>query len=191
MEERFADFLVGEDIVIRKARMSDLDAVHANVYSDEVLLSTMFMGITREKAASEARLQRTIKLQRDNPLYFVALKQTDEVIGVCGIQEEAPGVYSEAGLAIARQYQGRGYGTEMLRMLLDYAFLRLDAREFVYYCMDFNERSRGLARHFGFRYQSTAAQVREYDQKEFQIERYTLSREEYLEQNYISLEQFP
>lgn len=180
MESSFAGSLVGEHIVIRKARMSDLDAVHVNVYSDEALLSTMFMDITREKAASEARLQRTIKLQRDNPLYFVALKQTDEVIGLCGIREETPGVYSEAGLAIARQYQGRGYATEMLRLLLDDAFLRLDAREFVYYCMDFNERSKGLARHFGFHYQSTAAEVREYDQKKFQIERYTLSREEYL-----------
>lgn len=181
MEGSFADSLVGENIVLRKARMSDLDAVHANVYSDEVLLSTMFMGITKEKAASEARLKRTIKLQRDNPLYFVALKQTDEVIGVCGIREEAPGVYSETGLAIARQYQGRGYATQMLRLLLDYAFLQLGAREFVYYCMDFNASSKGLARHFDFRYQSTAAQVREYDQKEFQIERYTLSREDYLE----------
>ncbi len=181
MEGSFADCLTGEHIVIRKARMTDLDAVHANVYSDEVLLSTMFMGITKEKAASEARLRRTIKFQEDKPLYFVALKQTDEVIGVCGIREEAPGVYSETGLAIARQHQGRGYATQMLRLLLDYAFLRLDAREFVYYCMDFNERSKGLARHFGFRYQSTAAEVREYDQKEFQIERYTLSREDYLE----------
>lgn len=165
--------------MIRKAKMSDLDAIHQNVYSDAILLDTMFLNITKTRGESEARLQRTIAFQKDRMLWFAALKETDEAIGLCGIRQEAEGVYSEAGLAIARKYQGRGYATEMLRILLDYAFYELGAREFVYYCMDTNSASRNLACKFGFRYDSTSERTREYDQSVFQLERYTLSRETY------------
>lgn len=176
MRERFE----GERIVLRKARMSDLDAVAANIYCDAELLSTMFLNISRDRAEAESRLARTIAFQKERPLYFVARKDTDEVIGLCGLCEEAEGIWSEAGLAIARKEQGRGFGREMLAILLDYAFRELGARQFVYSCMDTNTRSRNLALSFGFQYESTSSTVREYDQKKFNLERYSLSREAYL-----------
>ncbi len=126
---------VGKRLVIRKARMSDLDSIFTNIYSDEVLLETMFMEITKNKEAARARLKRTIEFQKDKPLFFVALKETDEVIGLCGIMEEAECVYSEAGICIARKYQRQGYASEVLTMLLNYAFVECGAKAFAYYCM--------------------------------------------------------
>lgn len=171
---------VGEHIVIRKARLSDLDAIHENIYSDAALLDTMFFHISKTREESAERLKRTIAFQNVHAVWFVALKQTDEAIGLCGIYQESEEVYSEAGLAIARKYQGRGYATEMLLLLLDYVFRELGAREFSYYCMSTNAASRNLCRKFGFRYDSTSEKIREYDQKVFQLERYTLKAEAYL-----------
>ena len=104
----------GERLIIRKARMSDLDSIFSNIYSDEALLETMFLEIAKSKEDASARLMRTIEFQKDKPLFFVALKETDEVIGLCGIQEEAAGIYSEAGICIARKHQHQGYASEVL-----------------------------------------------------------------------------
>jgi len=172
--------LTGERIKLRKARMSDLDAVSSRVYCDAELLKTMFMPISENREEAEKRLERTIGFQKDKPLFFVALRETDEVIGLGGIFQEAPGIYSESGLAIARAFQHRGYGKELLGLLLDLAFTRYHAECFAYYCMEENLHSKNLARHFGFRYDSTKEELREYDQKTFRVQRYLLTREEYL-----------
>lgn len=173
------DSFAGEHILIRKARMTDLDAVYENVYSDRELLSTMYLAPSDSKEQAAERLKRTIAFQKDKMLYFVALKETDEVIGLCGIRPESDGIFSEAGLAIARKYQGRGYGKEMLRLLLDYAFTDCGAEQFAYYAMDFNTKSKALAKHFGFHYDQSRKETREYDGKEFTLDRFLLSKEEY------------
>lgn len=173
--------LVGERIVLRKAQMSDLDPVYENIYCDEELLSTTFITITKDKTEAEARLKRTVEWQKERMLYFVTLKETDEVIGLGGMMEESEGVWSEGGLVIARKYQGRGYGKELLSILLEYAFGAAGVKTFAYYCMDFNVRSAGLAKSFGFEYDSTSEEIREYDQKKFNVQRYLLTREKYEE----------
>lgn len=175
------DRLEGTRIVLRKARSTDLHAIYRHVYGDREVLKTMYLkpSDTREEAA--ARLERTIAYQREYPfIYFTALKETDEVIGLCGMRKEAPGVYAEAGLAIGRAHQGKGYGTEMLGLLLETAFQRLNADRFIYTCMIDNTVSQNLALHFGFHYDSEETATREYDQKTFVLQKFLLTKEDYL-----------
>lgn len=170
----------GERLIIRKARMSDLDSIFLNIYSDEVLLETMFVEITKSKEEARARLMRTIEFQKDKPLFFVALKEADEVIGFCGIKEEAEGIYSEAGICIARKYQHQGYASEVLSILLNYAFVDCNAKAFAYYCMSCNNASKALAKKFGFQYDRVDKETRRHDNKVFDIERYVLPRSSYM-----------
>lgn len=183
MADTQAKVLTGEHIILRKARMTDLDAVHANIYSDAVLLDSMFLRITRDRTASEERLRRTIAFQADKPVFFAVRRDTDEVIGLGGMCEESPGVYSETGLCIARKAQRRGYAAEMLALLLAHAFVDCGAAQFVYYCMDTNVPSRSLALRFGFRFDSAREQIRDYDGRVFRVERYVLDREDYMQQS--------
>lgn len=170
----------GERLILRKARMSDLDSIFSNIYSDEVLLETMFVEITKSKEEASARLMRTIEFQKDQPLFFVALKEADEVIGFCGIKEEAEGIYSEAGICIARKHQHQGYASEVLAILLNYAFVDCNAKAFVYYCMSRNNASKALAKKFGFQYDRVDKETRRRDNKVFDIERYVLPRSAYM-----------
>ncbi len=170
----------GERLIIRKARMSDLDSIYFNIYSDEALLETMFLEITKSKADATDRLMRTIEFQKDKPLFFVALKETDEVIGLCGIKEESQGIYSEAGICIARKHQHQGYASEVLALLLNYAFVDCNAKAFAYYCMSYNNASKKLAKRFGFQYDSVHQETRRRDNKVFDIERYVLPKAEYM-----------
>lgn len=142
--------MTGNRIVLRKARMSDLESVHRNIYSDPILLTNTFFSVTETLEASSERLARTIAFQKDKPIFFAALRDTDEVIGLGGIQEEAPGVFSESGIVIAQNYRRKGYGSEVLQMLLDLAFGQYHAETFVYYCLHTNIASASLARKFGF-----------------------------------------
>lgn len=155
--------------MIRKARMSDLDGIFEKIYSDEALLETMFLEITKSKEEARARLTRVIDFQRDKPLFFVALKETDEVIGLCGIKQESEGVYSEAGICIAREHQRRGYASEVLSLLLHYAFMDCGAKAFAYYCMSTNTASKGLAQKFGFTYDSVNQETRRRDNRVFEV----------------------
>ena len=175
--------LEGERIIIRKAKMSDLDSIFLNIYSDEVLLETMFLEITKNREEAEARLMRAIEFQKDKPLFFVALKETDEVIGLCGIREETERVYSEAGICIARRYQRQGYASEVLAILLNYAFAACNAKAFAYYCMSCNNASKALAKKFGFLYDGVNKETRRRDNQVFDIERYVLLRTDYIEEN--------
>ncbi len=175
--------LEGERLILRKAKMSDLDSIFLNLYSDEALLETMFMELTKSREEANARLMRVIEFQKDKPLFFVALKETDEVIGLCGIVEEAEGIFSEAGICIARGHQRRGYAFEALAMLLNYAFVDCNAKAFAYYCMSCNNASKALAKKFGFRYDSVKKETRHRDNQVFDIERYILLRSEYIGSN--------
>ena len=172
--------LEGERLVLRKARMSDLDSIFLRIYSDEALLETMFLDITKTKEEARARLARVIAFQKDKPLFFVALKETDEVIGLGGIKEESDGVYSEAGICIARARQRQGYASEVLSILLRYAFMDCGAKAFAYYCMATNTASKALAKKFGFQYDSVNQETRRRDNRVFDIERHVLSRDVYM-----------
>lgn len=168
---------IGDNIIIRKAKASDVKAMYKNIWSDELVACNMFWPVTKSLKDAKERLERSIIFQKDKPAYFIALKENDEPIGMCGIKEEKEGIYSEAGFCIARKYQHKGYGKEMFKLLLDYSFNILNAKEFIYYCMTTNEVSKKLALHFGFIYDSANTEIRSFDQKEFLIERYKLSKE--------------
>ncbi|GEM_PF-564745 len=172
--------LTGKRIVLRKARMEDLDDIFPAIYGDAELLETMFMNLSPDREAAKARLARTIEMQKDKPLYFCALKDTDTVIGLGGMFEKEPGKFSEAGLAIARPHQNRGYGKEMLALLLEEAFLHQNADCFCYDCMAHNAQTKALPKFFGFSYAKTTMETRERDGKTFAVEEYVLTQDSYL-----------
>lgn len=171
--------IIGKTIVIRKAEPNDLESVFYNVWSDSEVLSTTLMKTSANLEEAKGRLERTMNFQSDKDAFFLALKDTNEVIGLCGIIPMGNDVFEEGGFIIGKRYQHKGYGTEMLNILLDVAFNYYGCKEFVYsYCVG-NDKSQGLCRKFGFHYVETKAETREWDQQTFQVNREILKKEEY------------
>ncbi len=55
--------------------------------------------------------------------FAIESKQTGELIGDCGLRvDEAEPYRAEIGFTLAREYQGRGFASEAVSVLLDYAF---------------------------------------------------------------------
>jgi RimJ/RimL family protein N-acetyltransferase len=56
----------------------------------------------------------------------VELKRTSTLIGDCALRTEADGRQAEIGFTFSRAYQGRGFASEAVTRLLDFAFCELN-----------------------------------------------------------------
>lgn len=177
------DKLISKNILLRKAELKDLEPMLNNIWSDEEIFKFMAWKPIYTMAEAQMRLENIIEFQKANYFYFVAEKETDEAIGFAGIKEIEPGVYGDAGICIAQKCQGLGFGKEILSLLLDLAFNKLGANEFIYGCMSHNERSKNLCLKFGFDYKDSTIRTRSWDDYSFQDDHYSLKREKYLSQN--------
>ena len=173
------DLLKGEHIRLSKAKDEDFASMLKNVWGDEAVYRWMLYQPTLTEADAKERCQRSREYQKDHLAWFIALKSTDEAIGLCAIKEDRHGHFEESGICIGTAYQGRGYGKEILRLLLELAFEKLDAADFRYSYFQDNEKSRHLAEHFGFRYEKTYTLTRPWDGAVKTIDCCVLSREEY------------
>jgi len=166
-------------ITLRKATIEDTENIYKNIYSDRNVLDMMFLPPSANLEEAYARVLRTIEFQKDKTLFYVELNATHEVIGVAGFKQEEPGIYCEAGIGLGSKYHHQGYGSEILELIMKTCFLDLDAKMFRYYSFDINKASIGLANKYHFVYESSEKEIRSYDQKEFVVNRYYKTREDY------------
>ncbi|HOX31447.1 MAG TPA: GNAT family protein [Spirochaetales bacterium] len=85
--------------------------------------------------------------------YAIVEKEQDRLIGNCGLMDlEATNRTAEVGIFIgAPEARGKGYGSEALRLLCDYAFNVLNLRSLVLRTYDYNERAIASYRKVGFK----------------------------------------
>ena len=172
--------LEGEHIVLRKAKETDWQSMLANVWGDEAVYRWMLFQPTLTEAEARDRCARSINYQKENFAWFVALKDTDEAVGLCAIKEDEPGHYEECGICVGTKYQGKGYGKEIVALLLDLAFRKLGAEDIRYGYFHDNIRSKKVAEAFGFHYDRSYELTRPWDGAVRQIDSCLLTREEYL-----------
>ncbi len=171
--------LVGEHIVLRKAKEDDYKAMLTNIWSDEEIYKWMMFAPTKTIEEAIERNHRSMEFQKDHYAYYVALKDTDEPIGLCGIKENELGHYEECGIGLARKCQGKGYGKEVVSLLLELAFQKLGAQDFTYNYDQDNLKSSKLAAHFHFHYDHTKELIRPWDGKVKTIDSCILTKEMY------------
>lgn len=84
---------------------------------------------------------------------FLARKQSSgHPVGCIGLHINAKDKSAEAGYWVDEAFQGRGYASEMLGAVLDYAFNRLDIKQITATTALDNEASAGLLQKHGFRF---------------------------------------
>ena len=157
------DRLTGKHIVLRKAREEDGLSMLKHVWGDEDVYRWMLFQPTSTETEALDRCRRSIQYQKDHLAWFVALKETDEAVGLCAIRETAPGHYEESGICIGKAFQGKGYGKEIVSLLLRLCFNELGAEDVRYGYFQDNARSKKLAEYFGFVYDRTEELVRPWD----------------------------
>ena len=172
--------LEGRKIRLRKAREEDTLSMLENVWGDEAVYRWMLFPPTLTPEDALERCRRSIEYQKDHLAYFVALADTDEAIGLCAVKEDTPGHFEESGIGIGKKHQGKGFGKEILSLLLNLSF-QLGAKDFRYGYFRENEPSKKLAESFGFHYEKTYELTRPWDGAVKTIDSCILTRKEYLE----------
>lgn len=147
------------DLILHKPCFDDWLDLYRNVWSREETARYMFWDVTRSEEDAKDRMCRTIRYQATRPIWVVYEKESGKAIGFAGIEQIAPGVYEDAGIALGPEFTGKGYGTQILNALTDHAFRSLSAVKLRCACRTENIPSRRMLLRCGFRYTHTDQKV--------------------------------
>ena len=170
------NYIETDRLILRKARLDDLDDIYNNIWSREEIAKYMLWKTTKNLEDAKIRMDKTINYQSKNYAYFIALKDSDKVIGFCGFKEIEKDIYEDAGLCIALEYQGMGYAKEVVKKLVDIVFNKLNGKRFIYGCFRENEKSKRVCLSLGFKYLKSEDKIREYDNYKYIAESYYLDK---------------
>ncbi len=140
-----------DSLILKKAGFEDWKAMYRNVWSRPETAKYMAWRVTTEEEDAKVRMQKTIKYQENHDTYLVYEKKSGQAIGFAGVEEIRPHSYQDAGIALGPEYVGKGYGKQILQLLLEYC-RSLGGKEFYYSTRANNEASKALALSCGFVY---------------------------------------
>ena len=144
-------FLAGERITLRPLDREDLALVRKWSNDPEIRRLTGEIKPMTDQAAEDF-YQRTLD-HNDRVWFIVELNETGAPIGEAGLLRMFP-AWRTTDLSIIigeREEWGKGYGTEAIRLLLDYAFGALNFHRVAIGVVGFNERALGFYEQVGFR----------------------------------------
>lgn len=162
-----------KDLIIDKGKMEDAKAMHYNLWKHKESAKYVLWSVTTTIEEAENRLKRWIEWQKEHMQWLVYDKVSKEAIGYASIEEIGPNKYGDIGIAIGKEYTGKGLGSQILEFLLSY-IKNLGAKEVEYSFLSGNIASQKLAEKYGFKYVKTEKRIRNWDNKEFDELIYTL-----------------
>ncbi len=144
------------DLILRPGTPDDGPALYANLWQHASVFRCLFSSPSADEAAGIRRTVAYAGMHKEVPTeFFVCEKATGQPIGIAGVKALSPARWTITDVAIGPEYQGRGYGTQIIRALVELAFAR-GAQEIAYECFAENEASQRLALRCGFHFDHTA-----------------------------------
>lgn len=170
----YADKLETKDLILAKAKMEDVDLMFKNFWSDKESAKYMLWRPLETIEQAKVKMEKTINYQKDNFAFIVYEKSSMQPIGMAGFMVVEPGVYEDSGIGLGSKFGGKGYGTQILQVFIDYIFNTLNAKKILYSCFRENVASHKLISKFDFNYLFTIADVREWDNLQYAVDYYQM-----------------
>lgn len=159
------------DLLLRKARLEDWRDLYQNVWSRPEAARYMLWQVSENEEDARRRMERTVDFHRDHDVYLIVEKKSGQVAGFTGLERLGPERFQEAGIVLGPDFAGRGYGKQILALLLDWA-AALGGREFFYSARRENKASQALARSFGFVFQQAETKTDPRTGEEYLLDHY-------------------
>ncbi|MBE1553526.1 GNAT family N-acetyltransferase [Sporosarcina limicola] len=149
-----------ERLYLRKMKESDSSSLFT-IWSDPDV--TKFMNISSFTDENQAKdmINLLNELSQDNKAarFTIIELESNEIIGSCGYNSlDFENAKAEIGYDIARAFWGRGYATEAIYSLLDYAFTSLELNRIEAKVEPENVNSIKLLRKLNFIFEGTLRQ---------------------------------
>lgn len=149
--------IIGESdrIILRELKLTDVDGFYEfeDADTEEVLCSFVRESKEASKMHLKAYVQNMYPLY-DYGIWAVELKNTKELIGLCGLgQTEIKGEYfTDLGYYICPKWRNQGIAGECVEIVLDYAKNYLEFPCIYAIIKEENRISKGILRKFGFQF---------------------------------------
>ena len=141
-----------KDLILRQGSFGDWQDLYRNLWSRKEVFRYMFKNPCPSEEHAQARTGAySVMLEEVKTEFFVCEKASGQAIGIAGIKELKSGMWTITDIAIGPEYQGKGYGKQIVIALLKLAF-ELGATEVAYNCFTQNTASKQLALSCGFAY---------------------------------------
>jgi diamine N-acetyltransferase len=144
-------FLIGQDVYLRPLEAADLPLIREWANDPEIRTCTGEVLPMSESGASE--FFERVRTERDRVWFAVVLKEDDRMIGEAGLLRMFH-AWRTTDLTMIlgdRSAWGEGYGSQAIRLLLDYAFGYLNFHRVAVGVVGFNEPALRFYESVGFR----------------------------------------
>jgi [ribosomal protein S5]-alanine N-acetyltransferase len=130
--------------------LEDADALQRLASDPAVAATTRIPHPYPENAAREF-VSHQLKERAEGTAYVFAIKDRQQLVGVCGLHGIEGDQAKELGFWIGRPFWGKGYATFGVRMVLQFAFQNLKLQRIHSYAFESNGASRRVLERNGFR----------------------------------------
>lgn len=179
MNEILAKFarIEGARIVLRPVKMSDAEAMFAYTSKPDVV---RFITLPVSESVEQTR-QGIADYFEVSPLgkYGLALKDSGEFMGTLDIRVDAVNKSAELGYALNPEFQGHGYMSEAVDLLLDLGFKELGLERIFAMCAAQNTPSERVMIRAGMTYEGTLRKASFHKDMFLDMKYYSILREEY------------
>jgi RimJ/RimL family protein N-acetyltransferase len=155
-------FLEGEKVYLRPIGLDDTDLYFRMLFHPEERRLT-----GTQKSFTREQIYRYIEGKSQDPgslLLLIALRETDEVIGDIALQSiDSYNRNANIRIAVMQQYQGKGYGSEAMKLMLDYGFGIVNLHRIELNVFSYNERAIHVYEKLGFKKEGVQREALYYD----------------------------
>ena len=142
-----------KDLFLRQGAADDWQDLYRNLWSREEVFHYMFKNPCPSEEHAAARTAAYAVMHEEvKTEFFVIEKASWQAIGIAGLKEMKPSIYTVTDIALCPDFHGKGYGKQILTSFISLAFDELGATELHYDCFKQNEASKRLALSCGFTY---------------------------------------
>ena len=153
-------------LILKEYDEKYIEKAHVNFFSSEVTARYVLWRPTKSVEEARRKVEYWINEAKIDIFWMIHEKDSDEPIGFVAANKIDEDIYGDVGIAIGENFVKKGYGSEVLKELIDYIKLN-GGKEIHYSHFKENEASRALALKFGFEHYKSGKRVRGYDNKEF------------------------
>ncbi|MDT3427250.1 RimJ/RimL family protein N-acetyltransferase [Paenibacillus forsythiae] len=176
---RAARFLTGERVYLRPINAEDAEWYYHQLFGSETRRLT-----GTQKIYTKEQIERYVLKKADDAsavLLLIALNENDETIGDIAIQDIDP-MNRNANIRIAvseEHRQGKGYGREALRLMLEYGFGILNLHRIELEVYSYNNRALHMYEGLGFTKEGVRREALYYNHEYHDIITMSLLEKEY------------
>lgn len=178
------NLFIGKDIRLTAPREDDA-AVMQEWYEDASFLRNLDTEAARLRTVEDMKEKLETAVKSRNDFHFqIRLRETDELVGFIvldGIQWTNGCCMLGIGIG-PRDCRGKGYGSEAIRLVLQYAFTELNLHRVGLNFISYNDRAQKVYERAGFRYEGTVREFVHRDGGYYDLCYMGVLKQEWLEQ---------